>query len=346
MSQETESKNLPASNIKLKRQREKGKIAKSADLYAATSVVVGFLFLLLFSAYWVSQITDMFDVSSQSVLYSWEEGYAAVTQTVAYKLLILSSPLAVTLTFAVFLANIIYNKGVIFSFDPVKPNFDRLNPMTGLKRLFGRRAMIEGAQKVVKLLIWFAVVITILWGLMNMLFNASLCGEACTSAVGLILAQRLIVAAIIMFLIIALLDMPLQQAMFLHEMKMGRSERKREDKDQHGSPEVRSQRRRAHREVFTAKGATRVENSSLIISGEDGAVGILYDSNTVSVPIIVAHAQQDKLAQFMEVAQGRNIPSVFDDDLTKKLLKVTIGSQVPKALFDKVAMAMVRAGKV
>lgn len=347
MSQDTEQKDLPASGLKLKKQREKGRIAKSPDMYSAVAGVVGFTLFALLLDYQYRQITRIFDASAQAVTFDWQNGWPYASQVIFNEGIILLAPIVVAILLAIIIANLIYNKGIPFSFDPIQPKFEKLNPVEGFKRIFGRRGLIDGAQKVVRLIIWLVAAFAIIWTLMSGLINAPICGYACTLAVGEALAARLIAAAILIMIILALIDMPVQQALFMVEMKMGQSEKKREDKDQYGSPEIRSERKRLHRELLnSAGGKVGIEHATFVIVGDDNAVAVRYVADEEGVPFVVGRALGNDLEEFLEKADGLNLSKVKDKDLANKLSKVAPGSHVPQEHFNDLAMAMVKSGNV
>ena len=343
---DSEEKKLPASNLKLKKQREKGRIAKSPEMYSAVTGAIGLGLLLLLVDYEYRQIVRMFDAATLATSFEWEDGFNNATVHIFNEFVLLVSPVIFAILTAVIIANLIYNKGIPFSFDPLIPKFERLNPLEGLKRIFGKRGLTDAVQKIIRLFLWFSAVFIILFLLKSSLFNAPLCGYTCTAMVGQVLLVRLIIAAIIVLLIIALLDMPIQKALFLHEMKMGHSEKKREDKDQYGAPEIRSERKRVHREILLSVGRIGVETATFILIGESNILAIQYLKEKGGVPYVVDKAQADKMQEFRETAKALNLPEIHNDELVKNISHVVPGTIVPPKYFNEIAMAMVQSGNV
>ncbi len=340
--QDTEEKKLPASQMKLKKQREKGKIAKSPDLYSAVAGVVGLSLLLLLIPYEYRQFSHMFDASLQAMQFEWNDGLKFALSVNFFGVLMIMSPIFAAVLFAVIVSNLIYNKGVPISLDPLIPKFERLNPVEGLKKIFGRRGVIEGAQKLIRLTLWLTVAFVIFWLLHTRLLNSPICGEPCVRMVGQSLALQLTVAAIIIMLLIAFFDMPIQKALFLHEMKMGHSEKKKEDKDQYGSPEVRSEIRRLRKELLESSGKVGVKHATLIIQGDSNIVAIRYQSGENVGPIVVAKEKVSSQGTLSNVANSLNLPHVFDSELSNNLSTIPAGSAVPQRFYERLAIAMVK----
>ncbi len=340
--QDSEEKQLPASSMKLKKEREKGKIAKSADLYSAVSVLVSIVLLYLLAPYNHAYITNIFEASAQATTFRWEYGFNYAKNILFYNSILILMPILIAVTFAVIMSNIIYNKGIPISFDPIVPKFDHINPAQGLKRLFGRRARIEGGIKLVRLFIWLSLGFGILWFAFPSVLNSPLCGVPCSIATTDSLIFQLVAAACVVIFLIALFDMPIQQALFLYDMKMTRSEKKREDKDHYGSPEIRSERRRFYQEATSSSAPLKVEHSSVIIVGDKVAVAIHYSRDSGTGPIVTGKAKDEELQSFLKAAEG--IPKYSNSSLAQGLSYIPRGSAIPQKFYDDIAHAIINLG--
>ena len=340
--EQSEEKQLPASSMKLKKEREKGKIAKSADLYSAVAVLISIVLLYVLSPYNHAYITNIFDASSQAVTFKWEYGFNYAKNVLFYYSLMIMLPIIIAVTFAVIMSNLIYNKGIPISFDPIIPKFDHLNPASGFKRIFGRRGRVEGGIKLVRLFIWLSLAFGIVWFALPTLVNSPLCGVPCSLDTTSSLIFQLIAAACIVIFLIALFDMPIQQALFLYDMKMTHSEKKREDKDHFGSPEVRSERRRFYQEGSATTVPLKVQNSSLVIVGDNVAVAIHYSRDSGMGPIVTGKAKDEEMKTFLSAAQG--IAKYSDPNLAKGLSYIPRGSTIPQKFYDDIARAIINTG--
>ena len=137
--------------------------------------------------------------------------------------------------------------GPLFSFENVKLDLEHVSPMGGAKRIFSSRNVIEFVKSLAKVVVLTTAFWMVLRGFIPPLFQTPSCGEACLGRMVVSTLQPLAITAVIAFVIIGVLDMPFQRYLFLKQMRMSLTEKKREMKEQDGSPEIQAQRRRLQR---------------------------------------------------------------------------------------------------
>ena len=138
------------------------------------------------------------------------------------------------------LANIVLNKGFIFTIDKIKFDLNKLNVMEGLKRLFAIKNLIDLSKTLVKLTI-FIVSITLIFRLnLRAPFLVTACGFQCFGPTLYYFLVTIILISIVVFMMFGFMDIFLQQWLFLRDQKMTKTEAKKEQKDQEGSPETKS----------------------------------------------------------------------------------------------------------
>jgi flagellar biosynthetic protein FlhB len=153
--------------FKLKEARERGAVAKSVEL---TSVVVLFAFIALLylagPALWERQLRLEAALLSQAHRLGFSE--AAATDWLSGLLLDtlgLLAPVFLVLVAAGILA-VLVQTGPVFSFEPLKPDFDRINPASGLKRIFSGRLLFEAAKNLLKLALFGYALYALIDGLL------------------------------------------------------------------------------------------------------------------------------------------------------------------------------------
>ncbi len=343
----SEEKKHQATDVKLNKERDKGRIAKSADLYSATAALTGFVSLSLLAGYLLHHISNIFDASTRAISFQWEAAINFSVNVLVNEFALIILPVFGAVVFAVIISNLVYNKGVPFSFDPVKPQFNRLNPVQGFKNIFGKKGMISAAQMLVRLLLWAGGFFIILWMARSELLNLPLCGISCISPIGKDLAIRLISYSCLILFLVALFDMPIQKAMFLMDQKMGHSEKKREDKDVYGSPEIKSARREFQRELSsTASGPQKIQQATIIILGESSAIAVYYDTDSEKGPSVITSSKGDDTKKIIEKAHQENIPIHKDDELAQGLISTPGGTVIQPKHYTRLATAMVKCGIV
>jgi type III secretion protein U len=253
-------------------------------------------------------------------------------------------PLAGLVLLGVVISNILMKKGVAVSVDPIVPRVDRLNPVAGLKQLLSLRSLVNLAKSLVKLLLLLTgLALIVLFGLDGLL-GAPACGVACIFGVGGNLIKQLMAVAVALFLLVGLTDIGLQYWLFLRDMRMTRTEMKRELKDTEGDPLIRRQRRRRRQEVFAGSTRLGAEQATFFIAAPGSfAVGLRYVRGETPVPVVVCKGLGAEADRMLVLAQGKGLPVETDPALVARVApRLQVGVVVPEALYDTIAELIVR----
>lgn len=305
--------------FKLKRAREKGMVAKGIDLgffstlagLSAFALIVGDRFALDLSSAMRNAILGSPDLAHEP------RGAAALWMGYgdAFKMLAL---LGLTIVIAVAFFEIVQVRGITFTTAPLKPDFSRLNPAKGLKRLFSTRMLKETVKNIVKLAVYAIAAYLVI--------KHALDATAAPIGNGAGLADafrdsgfRLLFTFLFLALVFAILDQVIARGEFLKQMRMSRRELLREHKEREGEPLQKQKRRKMHAEF--AKQARALGNLSgsdlLIVNPQHYAVALVYDPRSMTAPKVTAkgrnhfalllrrHAERRALAIFERPALAR-----------------------------------------
>jgi type III secretion protein U len=234
--------------------------------------------------------------------------------------------------------------GPVFSFESVKLQFDHISPMKGAKRIFSTKNVIEFGKSLAKVVVLTAAFWTVLRGFIGPLFQTPSCGEGCLGQMVVSTLQPLAVTAVIAFVIIGVLDMPLQRHLFLREMRMSLTEKKREFKEQDGNPLIKAQRRRLQSMFAKKKVRKGVRHAAFVVAQEDRVVGLLYHREEAPVPLICSKGRGQAGDEMVAEARRLGIPVVEDASLVDLLIGHAIGKSIPQDAFTDVARLLVRFG--
>jgi type III secretion protein U len=341
---ESEEKTLPASKKKLADARRKGKTSNSKDLVSGFTMLAAVLYLLYQWPMMRDRLMQLIDVVSAST----EQPFAEALQRAVYGaidvLLTTTVPLLVVVFAVAVVMGMAATGGPVFSFENVKLEFDHLNPMQGAKRIFSSRNVIEFVKSLAKVVVLTAAFWTVLRGFIPPLFQTPSCGEGCLGQMVISTLQPLAITAVIAFVIIGVLDMPLQRHLFLREMRMSLTEKKRELKEQDGNPQIKAQRRRLQFMFAKKKVRKGVRHAAVVIAQEDRVVGLLYHREEAPVPLIVSKGRGQAGDEMVAEARRLGIPVVEDASLVDLLIGHAIGKSIPQNAFTDVARLLVRFG--
>jgi type III secretion protein U len=341
---ESEEKNLPASQKKLKDARRKGQTSNSKDLVSGFTMLAAVLYLLYQWPMMRDRLVELIDVVSTATERPFAEAMQRAVYGAVEVLLMTTVPLLVVVFAVAVVMGMAATGGPVFSFESVKLQFDHISPMKGAKRIFSSKNVMEFVKSLVKVVVVTVAFWTVLRGYIPPLFQTPSCGEGCLGQMVVSTLQPLAVTAVIAFVIIGVLDMPLQRHLFLREMRMSLTEKKREFKEQDGNPLIKAQRRRLQSMFAKKKVRKGVRHAAFVVAQEDRVVGILYHREEEPVPLICSKARGQAGDDMVAEARRLGLPVVQDASLVDQLIGLAIGDKIPKDTYTPVARLIQRFG--
>ena len=328
---------------RLSKAREDGQVARSIELPAAAIVIGSFLLLLMTGGWLVSRLANLFAsgfVFDRKTLDRPEmlPGLFGDQMLSAFVLIL---PLVLFTIIAAIVSSGLTG-GYLLAWKAVLPKGSKLNPWSGLKRIFGPHAWVELGKAVLK----FVLVTGVLWwSVMNNLETLVHMGrmglEPALSAAGSLIAQSALWVALSLG-VIAMIDVPYQKYEFMKRMKMTKQEVKDEFKEMEGRPEVKAQIRRRQREMANARMIQRVKDADVIITNpEHFAVALEYDPTGDGAPVMVAKGSDHMAARIREEAQIHGVHLFEAPPLARAIYFTTeLEQQVPEELYHAVAQVI------
>ena len=331
----SEEKSLPPSAKKLKDLRKKGQISRSTDIIVAFTTVGSFLYLWMsFSSFVASyrsavwrligiRQSDFHSAASEGVIIFTEElgGYVAV--------------LVLLVVLLVIVGNIIVNKGFLFSFDPIKLDLNKLNPVEGFKRMVSLRSLIDIVKNLIKITLFLSISVFVLWFSIRAPLYVPYCGMTCFETVMSSLITPILMAASAILILGGILDISIQQWLFKRQQRMTKTEMKRERKDQDGSPEVKQSQKRARQRLLRENTQYSEKDATLFIEGTSAIVGLRFVRGETPLPIVVCKAKGGRSSAILSHATASKTPVFFDDEFADGLFgKIEVGNPINEAFFE------------
>ncbi|GCA49985.1 yop proteins translocation protein U [Sinorhizobium sp. KGO-5] len=345
MSETSEEKALPASEKKIRDARKKGQVLHSPDMVSGIVILFCTLYLFYVAPHLQVKIDVLLDEASHIYERPFADVWYRLSTVAVYALWTTVLPILGITTVAILATNVAITRGFVFSVKPIEPDFSRVNPATGLKRLTSLKSIIEFGKALFKILALSVAFSVVFHAGLKALFQAPTCGFMCLHALSLSMLKTTAFIAIAAFMVMGTFDVFLQRWLFMREMRMTKSESKREHKDTEGDPLIRQERRKLAGLVGATK--TGLSNAALLIGdGGSGAVGIRYVRGETPVPLIACRATGAAGAAMREQARKKGIPLTIDVALAADLERTPIGAPVPDRLFQQVANALVANGLI
>lgn len=346
MSQTSEEKTLPASDKKIEDARKKGQVLHSPDMVSGVIILSCTMFLIYIAPVLRVKVGALLEEASHIYDRPFAEVWYRLITISVQSLLTATIPILLITIFAILITNVAVTRGFVFSAKPIEPDFDRINPATGLKRIFSLKSVVEFCKALFKIIAVTTAFVFVFQAGLKALFESPSCGGLCMQATFFAMLKPLAAIAVGAFLILGFCDIFLQRWLFLREMRMTKTESKREHKDMEGDPLIKQERNR-RRQAMTG-GKTGLKSAVLIIGDPaDTIVGIRYVRGETPVPIVVCRSSGAGAMQMSRQAGDLGIPVSLDGDLARQIAKTaSIGNPVPERAFQPVANALVAAGLI
>jgi len=233
--------------------------------------------------------------------------------------------------------------GFLWAKDRIKPDFKRLNPLTGLKRLVSANGLFELLKALLKLIIvgWVAYNFIrehflAIVGLGQMDFSSAL-----ISWTGMIFALMTRVG--MTYMILAIADYLYQWYQNKQSLKMTKEEVKDENKQAEGNPQIKAAIRAKQRRLAIMRMMSKVPKADVVITNPTHlAVAIQYDTKKMNAPLVVAKGAYRMAERIVNVAKEHQVPVIQNIPLARTLYNnVDIEEEIPPELY--IALAEVLA---
>ena len=328
---------------RLEKARSEGRVARSQELSVAAMLIGVAIFLYFLGGYFVSRISDIFASGfsfDRKIVFSETLSPSVLGSLVLESFGVLLPIFALTVLIAIIASGAL--GGFVLSIEALAPKLNKINPVEGVKRIFGFRAVIELIKALAKFLLVGGVLVAIINGNLDSLIEIGFKGlrPAMDDAGQLISAGVLLVT--LPLLVIAGIDVPYQLYEYKKKLKMTKQEIKDELKETEGRPEVKAQIRRKQREMSMGRMMDAVSEADVVITNpEHFAVALVYDQNSNTAPKVIAKGGDLIAEKIKEEASKYGVPLFASPILARALYFTTeVDSEVPESLYYAVAQVI------
>jgi len=323
--------------------RKKGQIPRSKELNTFMALMTAAVMLLFVGdsiAKGLARLMQQQFSLSREVIFDPASPVIFFEQVLLDGLLLIV-PLVIPLVLVALLTPMMLG-GWNFTMESMAPKFSKMNPFSGLKRMFGVQGVVELLKAIVKIALVFFVAGTLFrtyfdqfMGLSSLPLNS-----AVAKAVDIIMFGFLILSSTL--ILVVAIDVPYQLWNTKRQLKMTKQEVKDESKEQEGNPEVKGQIRRKQMEMSQQRMMDDVPKADVIVTNPSHyAVALKYDPMGTGAPIVVAKGVDLIAAQIRNIAMGVDIPLVAAPPLARALFYSTEkGDEIPQGLFLAVAQVL------
>lgn len=335
-----EERTEPATPKRRQEARSEGRVAKSRELATTAVLLTGLVSLCIFAPAIYQSMTIMLQHWLSQV--GQHHLQPAEVQQIFLQLSLtgasIMAPVMLTLTLAAIVANYL-QVGKLFSWKAITPDFVRLNPLSGFKRLFSSHSLLELLKSLAKLILIGSIVYMTLKGEFLNLFPL-LDQEVYQILCFMMRAAKAVFWRVILALFgLAVLDYAYQRYQYEKSLRMTKQEVKDEFRRTEGDPKVKARLRSLMRQLATKRMMLQVPQADVVVTNPTHyAVALKYDSNTMVAPQVVAKGKGYIALKIVALAEAAGVPKVANPDLAQALYRlVEIGEYIPVALYRAVA---------
>lgn len=329
----------PASGRRLEQAREEGQVPHSRELSAFLVLVTAaasFWFLGGWFAERMMALTRS-GLTISSELATSQEEIPAHLAGMTIEALLLMAPLLGALVVAAVVSPIALN-GWLFAPKALTPRFDRMNPLTGIKRVISLQSTVELAKAVGKSLLVGGVAVWLISRELDQLLGllAQPLETALPDAAHLVTFSFLVI--VMTMAIIAGIDVPFQLWQYHEKMKMTKEEVRQENKQNEGSPEVKGRIRRMQREAARRRMMAAVPKADVVVTNPTHFSVALQYKDGMRAPKVVAKGQGELALKIRTLAAEHNVPMLEAPPLARALYRwAELEEEIPSRLYAAVA---------
>ena len=343
MADSAQDRNLPATPRKIEKSRADGQVARSRDLGHLGALGSGVALMAFYAPEFSGATGRLLQSGLRFDAATLNEPGAMVQRLgeLGLQMLLLLAPLfAVVMGVAV--ASGVLAGGWNFTFKALEPKFDKLNPLSGLGRVFSVDQLTDTLK---------ACLLAILMGIVGAVYlgqhwmrHAELLAmplPAALAAAGELVLGGLLLIGLVLG-VFALVDVPLQRQMLLKRLRMSVEEMKKEFKDAEGSAEIKGRMKQRMREMSNRRMFAAVPLADLVVMNPTHyAVALKYDESSMAAPRVVAKGADLLALRIRDLAREHKVPVLESPPLARALYAHTeVDQEIPARLFSAVAQVL------
>ncbi|MDG1861357.1 MAG: flagellar biosynthesis protein FlhB [SAR324 cluster bacterium] len=339
--QEGQEKTEVPTEKKRRESREEGQVAFSKELSSAALLAGIVLTLVATSPIILDAMRELMSQIFRDLAQRKElsiDSIFTLSGEILSIILPAFAPFAAVIIFAGIFASVL-QVGVMITFKAVAPKFNKISPLTGLKRLFSSQSLADFLKSMAKLIIvGFVGYITYIDKI------TELNGLSVSTPESILIYNFTVVAEVagkivLALVAIAIFDYFYQRWHHEQQLMMTKQEVKDETKQTEGDPQLKARIRQIQREMSNARMMQEVPKAdAVIVNPTHFSVAILYDRDVMSAPEVIAKGADHLALRMRTVARENNVPILERPELARDLYaNVEIGDDIPERFYKAIA---------
>jgi flagellar biosynthetic protein FlhB len=331
------------SQRRLQEARERGQVPRSRELMTFAAMIGGSVALAATSSESAAKMSQLMRRFMSIDAHQLDDTQSMFTALREASMLALSAllPIFGALVAIVVLAGIAIG-GWNFSPAALTPDFTRMSPLSGFKRLFGLR----GASELGKALLKCGMVGGVATGIVASLFPQVLALGHMSASTAIGRGAGLMSVAFVWLCaslaLVAAVDVPLQLFQFKRALRMTRQELRDEAKESDGRPETKQRIRRLQQTIARRRMMHKVPDADVVIVNPTHfAVALKYDPQNMRAPRVLAKGVDLVAQNIRRIAEEHRVPVFESPKLARALYRsADLDQEIPAGLYLAVAQVL------
>ncbi|OAT73356.1 flagellar biosynthesis protein FlhB [Parageobacillus thermoglucosidasius] len=320
--------------------RGKGQVAKSADVNTALVMLVVFLVLHFSGTHYKELFLRLMHQSFEqyTLVDLTVDSVHRIFLTLLKNVAMIVAPIFLAAVAAACLANFL-QVGFLFTAEPLKINWTRLDPIQGFKRMISLRALVELLKSLLKISVVGLVTFALLWFQLDHILSLTTKSLGATLSALASLTVKMGLYASFALLFLAIFDYLYQRFEFEKNIRMSKQDIKDEYKKTEGDPLIKSRIKQKQREMAMRRMMQEVPKADVVITNPTHyAVALKYEDGKMDAPIVVAKGVDYVAIKIKQLAKEHDVVTVENRPLAQALYRQTeVGDMIPEEFFKAVA---------
>jgi flagellar biosynthetic protein FlhB len=340
MAEEAAARTEEPTPRKLEQAREQGDVPKTQDLASLASLAAVAAVIAASGGLFSRNLADaLLPFLARPDAMDLANGGAVA---VARQAILAAAPILAVVMFAAAAAGAAGNlvqTGLLFTPSKLRPDFSKVSPLAGFKRIFSIDGLIHFAKSLAKVAATAVIAWYVLKPHVNELENLASLEPAAMLPFAADILRRLVFAVLGLLLVVAGVDWFLQRQRFMSRMRMTKEEVKEDAKQSEGDPHVKAKQRQKRAEAARRRMMQAVPQATVVIMNPTHyAVALKYEQGEDAAPVCVAKGMDSLALKIRAIAEEAGVPVIEDPPLARALYAaVEIDDMIPAAHFEAVA---------
>ena len=332
---------------RLKELRKKGQVPKSKDVVSTISTIAVFAYIWMSWDYNWQLLEELFINATQTTAQPFSVSLSNMLDHGLSAMLWIGLPAAIIGALAVVLANVM-QFGFLVAPESITPQFQKINPVSGAKRIFAFKNLMETIKAIIKICLLILCIVIVMRVYIPDMLKVVYCNLQCAIDLSHQIIMIIVMLALFIFILLAIFDRWFQKQQFIKDNMMTKKELKDDRKETDGNPMIKSKRRSLARDMLHNDPTEKAVQATMLLRAAnfDYLIGMYYMRGKTPLPLITLKEKGEVNRRLVQMAKQKQVPVYIEETAMKKLWELgKVNQYIPSELIQDIAPIMAAALK-